>query len=415
MRIVELVETSKRTPDLMDAFAAFFPLAMQELEIDRLPDIKLELHLALDEQPSFGKFVQSENRMYLAIEDRHPVDILRTLAHELVHYKQGVEHELTPNSGDTGSPQENEAHEVAGIIMRHFNKQHPEFFDTSAINISESFKKKAAGLALGALSLGAQATAPQIVQQIVEPGDTVYSIARQNNVPPAEIMKLNNMGKQTKLEIGQKVKVPDYSKPIKLPSTVTPTVKQPPNISPAAQAAPMKVLPKVGDEVSLLSDNPDAEAALQTAAKAAGLKGAELAQFMAQTRHESWDFGKMKEVGNKKRFAKYETPRKARQLGNKVKGDGERFKGRGFIQLTGRDNYTRASEQIFGDDRLVRKPELASDLNVAAKIAIWYWKNQVRPNVNNFNNTKEVTNAINPGLSGLQDRHNKFKEYLAIL
>ena len=102
-------------------------------------------------------------------------------------------------------------------------------------------------------------------------------------------------------------------------------------------------------------------------------------------------------------------------MGNKVKGDGERFKGRGFIQLTGRDNYTRASEQIFGDDRLVRKPELASDLNVAAKIAIWYWKNQVRPNVNNFNNTKEVTNAINPGLSGLQDRHNKFKEYLAIL
>ena len=41
----------------------------------------------------------------------------------------------------------------------------------------------------------------------------------------------------------------------------------------------------------------DAEAALQTAAKAAGLKGSELAQFMAQTRHESWDFGKMKEVG----------------------------------------------------------------------------------------------------------------------
>jgi putative chitinase len=172
---------------------------------------------------------------------------------------------------------------------------------------------------------------------------------------------------------------------------------------------------KEEEGVTLLSDNGNAEAALQTAAKAAGLKGAELAQFMAQTRHESWDFGKMKEVGNKKRFAKYETPRKARQLGNKVKGDGERFKGRGFIQLTGRDNYTRASEQLFGDNRLVKNPDLASDLDIAAKIALWYWKNQVRPNVNNFNNTKEVTNAINPGLSGLQDRHNKFKEYMAVL
>ena len=415
MRIQELVETSKRTPDLMDAVKAFIPLAMQELEIDQLPDIKLELSLELDEQPSFGRFVQEENRIYLAVEDRHPVDILRTFAHELVHYKQGTEHELDITSGDTGSPQENEAHEVAGVIMRHFNKMHPEFFNAGAVDISESLKRKAASLALGALSLGAQATAPQIVQQIVEPGDTVYSIARQNNVPPAEIMKLNKMGQKTKLEIGQKVKVPDYSKPVKLPSTVTPTVKQPSSVSPAAQAAPMKVLPKVSDEVPLLSDNPNAEAALQTAAKAAGLKGSELAQFMAQTRHESWDFGKMKEVGNKKQFAKYDAPRKARQLGNKVKGDGERFKGRGFIQLTGRDNYTRASEQIFGDDRLVRKPDLASDLNVAAKIAIWYWKSQVRPNVNNFNNTKEVTNAINPGLSGLEDRHNKFKEYLAIL
>jgi putative chitinase len=415
MRIVELVETSKRTPDLMDAFAAFFPLAMQELEIDRLPDIKLELHLELDEQPSFGRFVQDENRIYLAVEDRHPVDILRTLAHELVHYKQGVEHELNPDSGDTGSPQENEAHEVAGIIMRHFNKQHPEFFDTSAVNISESFKSKAASLALGALSLGAQATAPQIVQQIVEPGDTIYSIARQTGADPKEIFKLNKMDRNTKLEVGQKVKVPDYAKLIKLPSTVTPTVKQPPSISPAAQAAPMKVLPKVGNEVVLLSDNPEAEAVLHNAAKAAGLKGSELAQFMAQTRHESWDFSKMKEVGNKKRFAKYEKPSMAKKLGNKRKGDGELFKGRGFIQLTGRDNYTRASEQLFGDDRLVKKPELAGRPDIAAKIALWYWKNQVKPNVSNFNDTKEVTKAINPGLSGLADRHNNFKEYMAKL
>jgi len=415
MRIVELVESSKRTPDLMDAFSVFFPLAMQELEINRLPDIKLELHLELDEQPSFGRFVQDENRIYLAVEDRHPVDILRTLAHELVHYKQGVEHELNPDSGDTGSPQENEAHEVAGIIMRHFNKQHPEFFDTSAVNISESFKSKAASLALGALSLGAQATAPQIVQQIVEPGDTIYSIARQTGADPKEIFKLNKMDRNTKLEVGQKVKVPDYAKLIKLPSTVTPTVKQPPSISPAAQAAPIKVLPKVGDEVVLLSDNPEAEAVLHNAAKAAGLKGSELAQFMAQTRHESWDFSKMKEVGNKKRFAKYEKPSMAKKLGNKRKGDGELFKGRGFIQLTGRDNYTRASEQLFGDDRLVKKPELAGRPDIAAKIALWYWKNQVKPNVSNFNDTKEVTRAINPGLSGLADRHNNFKEYMAKL
>jgi putative chitinase len=163
--------------------------------------------------------------------------------------------------------------------------------------------------------------------------------------------------------------------------------------------------------------NTDAEAALQTAAKAAGLKGVELAQFMAQTRHESWDFSKMKEVGDKQRFAKYEQPKLAKQLGNKVKGDGGRFKGRGFIQLTGRDNYTRASKQIFGDDRLVKNPDLASRLDIGAQIALWFWKNQFRPIVSNFNNTTEVVKAINAAepTHVVQQRHNKFKEYLAVL
>ena len=296
-------------------------------------------------------------------------------------------------------------------------------------DLDEDWKSKlATGAVAGAMAMGASAKAPEIVRQTVEPGDTVYSIARQNNVNPLEIYKLNKMDRNTKLEVGQKVLVPDYSKPVsKMPATVTPAVKQElTKATPVAQSAPSlkdkisSLIPKFSNDkdeegITLLSDNSEAEAALQTAAKAAGLKGVELAQFMAQTRHESWDFGKMKEVGNKKRFAKYETPRKARQLGNKVKGDGELFKGRGFIQLTGRDNYTRASQQIFGDDRLVKNPDLASRLDVGAQIALWFWKNQVRPNVTNFNNTKEVTNVINPGLSGLQDRHNKFKEYLAVL
>jgi putative chitinase len=283
----------------------------------------------------------------------------------------------------------------------------------------------ATGAMAGAMAMGANAKAPLMVQQIVEPGDTVYSIARQNNVNPLEIYKLNKMSRNTKLEIGQKVIVPDYSKPIsKMPATVKPTVKQEPaKATQPAQSFKDKIssmMPKFSQDdegVTLLSDNHDAEAALQTAAKAAGLKGSELAQFMAQTRHESWDFGEMEEIGNKKTFAQYEKPRMAKRLGNKVKGDGEKFKGRGFIQLTGRDNYTRASQQIFGDDRLVKNPELASRLDVGAKIALWFWKNQVRPNVSNFNNTTEVVKAINSGepKEVVKQRHTKFKEYMAVL
>jgi Zn-dependent peptidase ImmA (M78 family) len=140
MRIQQLLE-SKQEPDFPKILKDFLPLAMKELGIDKLPRIKLELRIADNEQPTFGKFVNDENVIYLAIEDRHPLDILRTLAHELTHFKQGAEHRLDAKSGETGSPIENEAHEMAGIIMRNFNKLRPQYFNFSAINLKEDWNK----------------------------------------------------------------------------------------------------------------------------------------------------------------------------------------------------------------------------------------------------------------------------------
>lgn len=135
MKTNQLFESTEST--FMAIMKDFLPIAMKELGIDRLPKIKLKTYLPSHPQPTFGKFVNEEGIIYLGIEDRHPLDIVRTLAHELVHFKQGVEHELGPDSGDTGSPIENEAHEVAGIIMRHFNLKHPEYFKSSAVDIKE--------------------------------------------------------------------------------------------------------------------------------------------------------------------------------------------------------------------------------------------------------------------------------------
>jgi len=49
-------------------------------------------------------------------------DILRTLAHELVHRKQEEDGRLTPTSGETGSPIEDEANAMAGVLLRNFGK-----------------------------------------------------------------------------------------------------------------------------------------------------------------------------------------------------------------------------------------------------------------------------------------------------
>lgn len=159
--------------------------------------------------------------------------------------------------------------------------------------------------------------------------------------------------------------------------------------------------------------NPKAQP-LITAAKQAGIQGLELAQFLAQMEHESWDFKKMAEVPNTKNyFRRYEpkhAPRQARSLGNVHPGDGERYKGRGYIQLTGRNNYTMAAQALGLD--LVNNPQLAARPDIAAKIAVWYWTTRVRPYVKDFRDTTTVTKYINPGLKGLQDRQQNFQNYL---
>jgi putative chitinase len=176
--------------------------------------------------------------------------------------------------------------------------------------------------------------------------------------------------------------------------------------------------PQKEPTITTLSNNPQIESLLHKAAVAAGIVGIELAQFMAQTKHESWNFSRLKEKGVgqgyfAKKYDRQYAPRTAKILGNKQIGDGEKYHGRGFIQLTGRDNYRMASQSLGID--LLNDPDLAERPDVAAKIAIWYWQTRVKPYINNFNDTKAVTQKINPALRGLQDRHAKFIDYKNIL
>jgi predicted chitinase len=256
----------------------------------------------------------------------------------------------------------------------------------------EGWKDWVAGATLGAAALGANAA--NYAEQPVEKGDTVYSIARQNATTPEVLYKLNKFNRDTKLKLGQMVKVPDTA------SDEKPEVK--------------KSTANTAGKIKTITDSPLEKTLLNTA-RAAGIKGTELAAFMAQMAHESHDFQSLVEYGGSLDFRKYDpkyNPRKAKTLGNTKAGDGARYKGRGFVQLTGRYNYRIAGKALGLP--LEQKPQLVEKPEIAAKVAIWYWQHRVQPKVDNFNDVKAVTKPINPSMRGLADRKDAFKDYMQV-
>lgn len=151
-------------------------------------------------------------------------------------------------------------------------------------------------------------------------------------------------------------------------------------------------------------------------ARTAGMKGRELAQFLAQCAHESLNFKHVKELGNEKYFRMYDikyAPEKAKELGNVRPGDGARYAGRGYMQLTGRDNYRRAGRALGLP--LEEHPELVERPDIAAKVSVWFWKNRVQPRISDYSDTRAVTRPINKGLEAVEERHEKYKAFAHIL
>lgn len=177
--------------------------------------------------------------------------------------------------------------------------------------------------------------------------------------------------------------------------------------------------------------------ALMSAADKAGITDPnERAMFMAQMDTESGGFRSLEENLNykpktlRKVFGKYfKTDAEAQEaasagpeaiankvyggrMGNTEAGDGYKFRGRGFVQLTGKDNYAAAGKALGID--LVAHPELAADPAVAAQVATWYW--QSKTGLVDAARRGDVVGArrtINGGLNGLSRAQEMFGAYRA--
>lgn len=118
--------------------------------------------------------------------------------------------------------------------------------------------------------------------------------------------------------------------------------------------------------------------------------------FLAQLAHESDHFQTTREYASGKAYEM------RRDLGNTVKGDGERYRGRGLIQLTGRANYASASTAL--GENYVGQPDLVERFPAAAIVSGWFWE---RNNINQHadrDDARAVCKVINGGYNGIDSR-----------
>lgn len=135
------------------------------------------------------------------------------------------------------------------------------------------------------------------------------------------------------------------------------------------------------------------------------------AAFLAQLAHESGEFRWVEEIwGPTPAQRRYED---RADLGNTQAGDGKRFRGRGFIQLTGRANY-RKYGRLLGLD-LEGHPELAATPEVGFRVAALYWHTHGLNALADRQEFVTITRRINGGTNGLPDRQRYYRKALAIL
>jgi hypothetical protein len=108
----------------------FTNYCLKELNIKNPPKVKLVNDTGTT---ALGYFNSDNHTIIVTVKDRHQMDIMRTLAHEIVHYKQT--HYYEPD-GNTGSYDENQANAVAGILMRKWGAANPHLFKES---VEENF------------------------------------------------------------------------------------------------------------------------------------------------------------------------------------------------------------------------------------------------------------------------------------
>ena len=140
-----------------------------------------------------------------------------------------------------------------------------------------------------------------------------------------------------------------------------------------------------------------------------------MAAFIAQIGHESGQLRYVREMGSDQYLSKYDTGSLAKRLGNtpEADGDGQKYRGRGLIQITGRANYAECGEALGLD--LVNHPELLEKPQHACMSAAWFWASRGLNTLADAGKFDTITRRINGGQNGAADRRALYAQALKML
>ena len=165
----------------------FVKFTVKELGLKSLPkSIKFEGDDYSAQHLTFGTYNPSTDEIVVVKGQRHPIDVLRTLAHELVHHKQREDGQEL--NGEDGSSTENEANAKAGELMRKFRTVRPEIFNVGPWGFHTNMEGKVQSL----LNTAKTGTPTKIEETYVDQYTAKLLITVAHNLSPENRKKFYN-------------------------------------------------------------------------------------------------------------------------------------------------------------------------------------------------------------------------------
>ena len=165
----------------------FVKFTVKELGLKSLPkNIKFEGDDYSAQHLTFGTYNPYTDEIVVVKGQRHPIDVLRTLAHELVHHKQREDGKEL--NGEDGSDIENEANAKAGELMRKFRTVRPEIFNMGSQKTQPTMEEKVQSI----LNVVKTGNPEKIDEQYVDPFTAKLLITVMHKLSPENRQKFCN-------------------------------------------------------------------------------------------------------------------------------------------------------------------------------------------------------------------------------